>query len=99
MQYQSGTKMTDGSACLYLNMTAGTAQVKSGQGQVYGVTVNSHSSGTLALYDAASTATTKINNTISFAAGERYVNLGGVTFDTGLYAVVGGTADVTLHYR
>lgn len=99
MQYQSGTVMTDGSACLYFNKTAGTAQVKTGLGQVYGVTVNSHTSGTLALYDALSTATTKINNTISFAVGERYVNLGGVTFNTGLYIEVGGTADITLHYR
>lgn len=101
MQYQSGTVVTDGNACLYLNTTAGTALVKVGQGQIYGATVNSHSSGTLKLWDSASTASvsTVINNTISFAAGERYVNLGGVTFTTGLVAVVGGTADITLHYR
>ena len=99
MEYISGNKITDGSACLYLNMTAGTAQVKTGTGQIYGCTINSHTSGTLALYDALSTATTKINNTITFASGERYINLGGVSFGTGLYAVVGGTADITLHYR
>jgi hypothetical protein len=101
MQYQSGTKVTDGTACLYLNVTAGSAVAKVGMGQLYGATVNSHTSGTLKFLDSAATATasTVINNTITLAAGERYVNLGGVTFTDGLVYVVGGTANVTLHYR
>jgi hypothetical protein len=35
-------------------------------------------------------------NTLTFAAGERSVDLGNVSFDRGLYAVIGGTADLTL---
>jgi hypothetical protein len=101
MDYQSGTKMTSGTACLYLNVTAGSAVAKVGMGQLYGATVNSHTSGTLKFLDSAATATasTLINNTITLAAGPQYVNLGGVTFTNGLVYVVGGTADVTLHYR
>ncbi len=101
MQYLSGTKVTDGTACLYHNMSAGSAVVKVGMGQLYGVTVNSNSSGTLKFLDAAATATatTIINETMSLAAAEHYVNYGGVTFGTGLVAIVGGTANVTIHYR
>jgi len=39
-------------------------------------------------------------NTLTFSAvattGERFIDLGNVTFDRGLYAVVGGTADLSL---
>jgi hypothetical protein len=62
MQYQSGTQMTSGTACLYLNRTAGTALVKTSSGQIYGATINSHASGTLRLWDSASTATVTTGN-------------------------------------
>lgn len=41
-------------------------------------------------------------NTITFSAvattGERVIDFGGVTFDRGLYATIGGTADLTVVY-
>lgn len=86
MQYLSGTRVVDGEVNLYLNKTAGSGVVKTGVGQLCGATINSHTSGTLKFFDAATTATasTVINDTITLAVGERYVNLGGVTFETGL---------------
>ena len=84
--------------CNYVNLTA-SALVKTGAGQVYGVIINSHTAGTLKLWDNTSAATTVIENTISFAVGEHFIPFMGETFATGLYATIGGTADITLLYR
>ena len=84
--------------CSYVNMSASTL-VKTGAGQVYGVIVNSHSSGTLKLWDNSAGSGTVLCNTMTFAAGERWIPLFGMTFGTGCYATVGGTADLTIAYR
>jgi hypothetical protein len=48
------------------------------------------------------TASKTICNTITFSVvattGERYIDLGGLDFSTGLLAVVGGTADLTIGF-
>ena len=82
----------------YINLTA-SALVKTGAGRVQGVIINSHTSGTLKLWDNTSAATTVLCNTISFAVGEHFINLAGATFGTGLYATIGGTADITIIYN
>ena len=84
--------------CSYVNLSA-SALVKTGAGQVYGVIIASHTSGTLKLWDNTSAATTILVNTMTFAAGERFIDLRGMTFGTGLYATIGGTADITIAYR
>jgi hypothetical protein len=85
--------------CSYTN-TAASALIKTGAGQVYGVIINSHNSGTLKLWDNTAGSGTVICNTITFAAGERFIPLLGATFGTGLYATIGGTAaDITILYR
>jgi len=80
----------------YTNLTA-SALVKTGFGKLKGMYVNSTSSGTIKFWDNTSAATTVINNTITPAVG--YHNLGSVSFNTGLYATIGGTLDVTLHWE
>ena len=52
----------------YTNLSA-SAAVKSGTGVVYGFVVNSHTGGTLKLWDNTSASTTVLFNTITFAAG------------------------------
>lgn len=84
--------------CSYTN-TADSVLVKTGAGQAYGVIINSHSSGTLKLWDNTAASGTVLCNTITFAAGERFIPLLGATFGTGLYATIGGTADVTILFR
>ena len=84
--------------CSYVNLSA-SALVKTGAGQVYGIIVNSHTSGTLKLWDNTSAATTVLCNTITFAAGERWIPLFGMTFGTGLYCTLSGTIDCTIAYR
>jgi len=80
----------------YVNLTA-SALVKTGSGKLIGMYVNSTNAGTIKLWDNTSAATTVINNTITPAIG--YHNLGGASFNTGLYATIGGTAlDVTLYF-
>lgn len=83
----------------YVNLTA-SATVKTGFGKVYGMYVNSTSSGTIKLWDNTSGSGTVINNTITPAVG--YHKLGpeeGASFNTGLYATIGGTLDVTLYFE
>lgn len=79
--------------------TAITALVGAGQCVLAGMYVNSTNVGTIKLYNIATATTvgaTVINNTITPAIG--YHNLGNVLCETGLYAVLGGTAiDVTFY--
>lgn len=84
----------------YTNLSA-SALIKTGAGVVSGFIVNSHSSGTLKLWDNTSAATTVLLNTITFAAGSGIVvNFGAdIEFSTGLYATVGGTADITIFWK
>lgn len=83
----------------YTNISA-SALIKTGAGVIKGIVVNSHSSGTLKLWDNTSGATTVIFNTITFAAGSGIVlNLPAVEFSTGLYATIGGTADITILWK
>ena len=82
----------------YRNLTA-SALVRTGGGSVVGVIINSHASGTLKLWDNTSAATTTIVNTMTFAVGERFVPLYNASFTVGLYATIGGTADITIVYN
>ncbi len=83
----------------YTNLSA-SALIKTGAGVLKGIVVNSHSSGTLKLWDNTSAATTVLFNTITFAAGSGIViNLPAVEFSTGLYATIGRTADITLLWK
>lgn len=82
----------------YVNGT--TSQlIKSGPGTLYGVVVNSHTNGTLKLWDNTAGSTTILLNTITFATGPGFYMIpDGVDFNTGLFATVGGTIDYTLIY-
>jgi hypothetical protein len=82
----------------YTNISA-SALIKTGAGVLKGIVVNSHTSGTLKLWDNTSAATTVIFNTITFAAGPNFISLPAVEFSTGLYATIGGTADITLLWK
>lgn len=80
----------------YTNITADTL-IKTGFGKVAGFIVNSHTSGTLKLWDNTSAATTVIMNTFTFAAGSSVqVFPESISFNVGLYADVGGTVDLTI---
>lgn len=82
----------------YTNIAASTL-IKTGAGIVSGFIVNSHTGGTLKLWDNTSAATTVLLNTITFAAGPNFVDFGSdVIFSTGLYATIGGTADITIFW-
>ena len=82
----------------YTNLTA-SALVKTGAGRVKGWSVNSHTSGTLKLWDNTSAATTILLNTITFAAGPSVTSLPDVEFSTGLYATIAGTLDITIFWK
>lgn len=81
----------------YVNMTAGaTTTIKSGAGVLFAVIVNNPgTTQTLTLYDNTSAAGTLIA-TITLVAGQNLQY--GLNFDTGLTAVLSGTADVTIVY-
>lgn len=83
----------------YKNLTA-SALVKTGFGKVAGFIVNSHTSGTLKLWDALTATTPVIMDTFTFPAGSgMYKFPESISFDTGLYATIGGTANITLIYE
>lgn len=79
------------------NLTA-SGVVKQGYGCVEGVVINSHTSGTLKLWDNTAASGTVLFNTISFNVGEHFIDLFDAGFNTGLYATIGGTADITVVY-
>lgn len=75
-----------------INVTA-TNIIKNGQGALIGFYVNSTSSGTLILYDAATAVTTTpISGTITPAIGFHRFPAG---LSTGLYVVIASSLNVT----
>lgn len=80
----------------HTNITADTL-IKTGFGKVAGFIINSHTSGTLKLWDNTSAATTVLTNTYTFPSGSGVVTFPEpVGFNTGLYADIGGTVDLTI---
>lgn len=78
------------------NLSA-SALIKTGSGTVAGFVVNSNSSGTLKLWDSLTATGTVIINTYTFPTGSSVVEFPApVDFYTGLYATIGGTADITI---
>lgn len=83
----------------YTNLTA-SALVKTGYGVIAGFIVNSHTAGTLKLWDNTSAATTVIIDTYTFPTGSSVVEFPEeIAFNTGLYATIGGTANITLVWK
>ncbi len=82
---------------LFSNITA-SALVYTGAGTVQGVIVNSHTNGTVKFEDALTDTTPIISNTFTFPSGSGTYNFFGAKFKTGLFAVIGGTADITIIY-
>lgn len=83
----------------YQNITADTL-IKTGSGVVAGIVVNSHTSGTIKLWDNTSAAGAVIVNTYTFPAGSSVVTFPKpLTFTTGLYADIGGTVDLTIVFK
>ncbi len=82
----------------YKNMAA-SGLVKTGNGTIKGIIVGSHSSGTIKLWDAVTATTPVLVNTMTLAAGERWIPLFGAEFTTGLFVTIGGTADITVVYN
>lgn len=93
---QGDTKVSQSG--LSVNLSA-SALVKTGAGNAVGVIINSHTNGTLKLWDNTSAATTILFNTLTFATAERWIPFFGAKFATGLYATIGGTADLTIIYN
>lgn len=87
-------------AAKYTNGTAG-ATIKTGQGTVYGIIVNSHTSGTFKLWDNTAGSGTVITNTFTLAAAGSQVVLfpAPISFYTGLFMDVGGTIDYTVIWK
>ena len=73
--------------------------IYTGAGNVQGIVVNSQSSGTLKLWDSLTAANTVLFNTITFATTDRFIDLFGAKFITGLFATISGTANVTIIYN
>lgn len=82
--------------------TNGTASalIKTGGGSVAGVVVNSHTNGTMKLWDNTSAAGTVLVNTFTFPSGSGvYKFPKPIDFYTGLYFTVGGTLDFTIIWK
>ncbi len=82
----------------YANLTA-SALVKTGQGTAVGIVVNSHTGGTIKLWDAVTAAVPILFNTMTLDTTERYIPLYDANFTTGLYVTIGGAADITIIYK
>ena len=93
----SGALIVTNGGDTYSNKTV-SGLIKTGAGRVQGIVVNSNSSGTIKLWDNTTPGVTVMFNTMTIAAGERYINLGGAAFATALYATLGGSPDITILY-
>lgn len=92
MQYSSLQSQTP--TAIYTNITADTL-IKTGPGIVMAIVVNTHTTGSIILYDNTSAAATKIINGYAYATGSQVIPLG-IRFNTGLFADITGTQDITI---
>lgn len=82
------------------NINAGTALIKTGNGIIKGLTVNSHSSGIVDIYDGTTFAVANImHSSLTFATGQQNIDLRDERFATGLFINVLGTANITVQYN
>jgi hypothetical protein len=83
--------------CYYPSQITASTLIKTSPGECGQVFCSTTSSGTIALYDSATAATNnKIVDTITLTAGQSYPLY--IKFVNGLYAVIGGTASVTVTF-
>lgn len=83
----------------YANVSASANAQVTGPGTLYGFIVNSHTAGTIKIFDSLTQANTVIINTFTFPAGSGVFTFPtGISFYTGLSFTIGGTADITLLY-
>jgi len=81
---------------LYLNGTT-SQQVSAIPGKVYGILVNSHSSGTIKLWDSLTATGDVIMNTYTLSSGSQVILFPEpIVFNTGLFITKGGTIDYTV---
>ncbi len=79
---------------------SGSQLIHTGDGIVEGFIVNSHSSGTLKLWDNTAGSGTVLMNTFTFASGSSVVKFpDGIIFTTGLFADMTVDESVTIVYR
>lgn len=89
-------RMMTADICNYTNITADTL-IKTGAGIVFGLTVNSHTTGAIKFWDNTSAATTVLIDTYTFAAGSSVIVFpAAYQYTTGLYADVTGTVNLTI---
>lgn len=77
-----------------VRLTASGA-LKASPGTIRGFYVASHTSGTVKIWNNTAASGTVLVNTITLEEGPQWVELGGLFGATGLYATLGGTADIT----
>ena len=83
----------------YSQLITADTLIKTGAGIAVGLVVNSHTSGTIKIWDALSATGTVLFDTITLAAGPQYFNLFGAKFTTGMYVDIGGTISLTVIYN
>lgn len=79
-----------------------TVQLTKGLSKLTSITVSSTSSGTIAIYDSATSSTSdpKILDTVTPAAGAHFFfGDEGLSASNGLYVVIASTLQVTLGYK
>lgn len=76
------------------NLTA-SGQVTAGPGIIKGFYVSSHTGGTVKLWNNTAGSGAILVNTITLSVGPQWVELGGLNATVGIYATIGGTADIT----
>lgn len=81
-----------------INLTT-SSPVFIGRGFLNQIIINSHSSGVIALANGTSSIINLVHSSMTLATGERYIPFNGELFTDGLYAVLGGTTNLTFQFR
>jgi hypothetical protein len=82
-----------------VNLTAGTALIKTGNGIIAGLTVGTHAAGIIDIYDGTSSAGSLMHSSLSFSLTGANVDLRNEIFTTGLFVNLTGTGNVTIQFN
>ncbi len=89
---------SDNLNCWYATLSAGTL-IFTSPVTLYGIIVNSTSSGVVTLWDGITPQTTPIGGATVLPAAGSFYNLAGITTGTALTIEIAGTANAILAYR
>jgi hypothetical protein len=97
-KYNSYSTSADLKGSFVASLTSGTAQVKTGNGYLSGITVNTSSAAIMSIYNGTSALGNVMHQSLALTTGAN-IDLQDERFSTGLFINITGDTEVTIRFK